>query len=98
MTIGFAPGTGTTLVSSAPLPTLVNAFEAQLVAADWRTVDKTVGKRAAIESFTITDSTGARWDAVLTLYASLDKANTYFAGITAIIRSASAAPRAVRSF
>jgi hypothetical protein len=78
---------GSTLVSSAPLPALVNAFEAQLLAAHWKAVDKTVGKRTAIESFTITDSSGARWDAVLTLYASLDEANTYYAGMTALMRS-----------
>ena len=91
MAFAFVPRsteTGATVFGSVPLSALVDAFEAQLLAANWRTVDKTVGKRGAIETFTITDSSGARWDAVLTVYASIDKANTYYAGIAAHMRSA----------
>lgn len=101
MTIEFpqrSAVTGATLVGTAALPMLANAFEAQLVAANWKALDKTVGKRTAIESFTINDSTGARWDAVLMLYASLDKVNTYYASMTAFMRNAPAAPPAARPF
>ena len=93
MTIAFAQRsteTGAILFGSVPLSALVDAFEAQLLAAKWRMVDKTVGKRGAIETFTFTDASGARWDAVLTLYASIDKANTYYAGIAAHIRDPAA--------
>ena len=93
MTIAFAQRsteTGATLFGSVSLSAIVDAFEAQLLAAKWRTVDKTVGKRGAIETFTIADSSGARWDAVLTLYASIDKANTYYVGIAAHVRDPAA--------
>lgn len=71
-------GSRATLTTSAPLRTLLDAFAAQLSAAQWKLADKTIGNHTAVASFTTTDSTGAPWEAVLTLYASPDKPNTVY--------------------
>jgi len=69
---------GAKLVSKDSIATLIQAFTAQMTAANWHQLDSTVGAHAGSASFSITDERGVPWEAILTIYAAPDRSDTYY--------------------
>ncbi len=80
--ITASPATsGASLVTSMPLPALLDAFSAQLTKSGWTAAPSSATDSLGSRSFTLTDGSGQHWQAVMTIYQSATQADHYYSYI-----------------
>lgn len=90
---GSPSTSGASLVTNMPLPALLDAFSAQLTKNGWSESPSTATDSLGSRSFTLTDSNGQHWQAVMTIYQSATQADHYYSYIDLTNLTAEAARR-----
>jgi hypothetical protein len=78
---GSPSTSGASLVTNIPLPALLDAFSAQLTKNGWTEAPSSATDALGSRSFTLTDSSGQHWQAVMTIYRSAIQPDHYYSYI-----------------